>query len=152
MQALVNQLTGTWTFKQIQITPQPFSHGLVELGISKDTLITGLGTLTLAPSAQQPVATQCHFEGLIRMGDKNCPVQFSLIAGPGLSTQKGSQAFFLVDYDFPISPYPLLAEHIYLEQLGIIKESFSLEIPIGQPTMLWRGQNRQVEQIQFVKH
>lgn len=148
---LAPQLTGTWALKEIQISPRFLNGDLSELGIRKDTLFHDFGTLTLTPVAYQPTATQCRYEGLIRMGDKTCPVKFSLIAGPWLFKKAEPQGFLLLEYDFPIRPVTLLPEHIYLRKLGIVDEVFSLETSIGQPTMVWRGRNQQVKEIQFVK-
>ena len=71
--------------------------------------------------------------------------------GTWVYSQKGPQAFLLFNYRFPDGLHVAEPEEIFLENLGLIYETFSLETTVGQPTMKWVGLNRGIQQIDFVK-
>lgn len=155
MKELIPQLTGTWTMRQTQIKAQNSTfHG--ELKIKKDTTLINFATLTFAPSSVQYTPTQTRYEGYIHYGSNYYPIRFELLAGPWIFNQKGPKAYFLLDRHVPAgnsqpTVQPSLPEVYFLQQIGLIYETFSLDITSGQSTMVWRGLNRGMEQIELVK-
>jgi hypothetical protein len=150
MNELAPQLTGTWTLKQLQIKYQnsAFQH---ELKIKKDTLLTNFATLTLARSSHQIDPTSDRYEGHIQYANKTYPIRFNLLAGPWIFNQKGPKAYFLIEYDFPANTtHPTEKEEYFLQQIGLVLETFSLETTTGQH-MVWRGLNRGIEQLELIR-
>lgn len=149
MKELVSQLTGTWNMKQLQIKYQN-STFQNELKIKRDTVLTNFATLTIAPSSQQVDPTRYQYGGSLQYGSKIYPVRFDLLAGPWIFNQKGPKAYFLLDYNFPIGPsHPTEKEEYFLQQIGLLLETFSLETAPG--AMTWYGLNRGIEQIDLIK-
>lgn len=93
-----------------------------------------------------------EYDGTIQYGSKTYPVQFDMWPGTGILSQKGPQAFLLFGYRFPDGLHITEPEEEFLEKLGLINETFSLETTVGQPTMKWVGLNRGIERIDFIKH
>lgn len=147
MKELVPQLTGTWTMKQLQIKYKS-TTGQNELKIRKDTTLTNFATLTLARASVQNNPIRDRYEGSIQYSTKTYPIRFDLLAGS--FNGKGPKAYFLLDYNFPIgySP-PTEREAYFLEQIGILLETFALETTSG--SMTWHGLNRGIDQIDLVK-
>lgn len=151
MNELRPQLTGTWVVKQLQIKPQNSTfHG--ELGIRKDTTLTNFARLDIAPNPIQFSPTSTRYIGHLQYGSKNYPIRFELLAGPWIFSQKGSKAYFLLDYNFPIGPSrPTEREEYFLQQIGLMLETFSLNIATDQ-LMIWEGLNRGIERIELIKN
>ena len=149
MKELAPLLTGTWIMRQLQINYQN-STFQNELRINKDTTLTNFATLTLAPASQQINPTRDRYEGNIQYGTKTYPIRFELLAGPWIFNKKGPKAYFLLEYNFPAGPArPTEKEEYFLQQIGLLLETFSLETT--NETMTWHGLNRGIEQIDFVK-
>ena len=147
MKELVPQLTGTWTMKQLQIKYQN-STFQNELKISQDTTLTNFATLTLARASLQNNPTRDRYEGSIQYGSKTYPIRFDLLAGS--LDKKGPKAYFLLEYNFPVRySGPTEKEAYFLEQIGILLETFALETATG--SMTWHGLNRGIDQIDLVK-
>lgn len=148
MKELVPQLTGTWAMKQIRIKYQS-RPAQIELKISKDTTLIDLATLTLAPASVQFDPTRTRYEGNIQYSSKTYPVRFDLLAGS--LDKKGPKAYFLLDYNFPVRySVPTEKEAYFLEQIGLLFETFALDTTTG--AMTWRGLNRGIEQIDLIKN
>lgn len=149
MKELAPQLTGTWTMKQLQIKYLS-TTGQNEINISKDTTLTSFATLTLAPALMQSNPTRGRYEGNIQYASKTYPVRFDLISGPWVFNKKGPKAYFLLEYNFPVGySAPTEKETYFLEQIGLLLETFALDTTTG--TMTWQGLNRGIKQIDFIK-
>lgn len=147
MKELVLQLTGTWTMKQLQIKYQN-SPQQIELKIKKDTTLTNFATLTLARASIQNNPIRDRYEGSIQYSTKTYPIRFDLLAGP--LNGKGPKASFLLEYNFPVGYSGTTEKEAYfLEQIGILLETFALETASG--SMTWHGLNRGIDQIDLVK-
>lgn len=148
MKELVPQLTGTWRMKQLQIKYQNSTFQR-ELKIKHDTTLTSFATLTLARALVQQSPTGDRYEGTIQYGTRTYPIQFDLLAGPWIFNQKGPKAYFMLDYNFPVGHSERTEEAYLLQQIGLLRETFTLDIsPNG---MTWQGLNRGISQIDLVK-
>jgi hypothetical protein len=151
MKELAPQLVGNWSMSEIRIKHQnsTFHH---ELKIKNDTILTDFATLSLTLSDTKMDQAPSRYEGYLRYGNNSYPIRMELLAGPWIFNQKGPKAFFLLDSNFPIgSSHIVKPEEYYLQQIGLLFENFSLEVTAGEPTMIWRGLNRGIEQIRFSK-
>ncbi|MBB5282758.1 hypothetical protein HNQ92_000879 [Rhabdobacter roseus] len=151
LKKLVPHITGTWDIKKVHIKRQSSPYH-AELKLNRDTTLIDFATLTLALSSTQYGSEPSRYEGEIRYKAKKYPVQFELIAGPWLYNQKkeGSKAYFLIQYNYPPGSSHLVEnDEYFLEQIGFMLETFSLETMSGP--MIWKGLNRGIEQIDFVK-
>ncbi|QDK81394.1 hypothetical protein EXU85_23405 [Spirosoma sp. KCTC 42546] len=147
MKELVPQLTGTWAMKQLQIKYQN-SPQQIGLKIKKDTTLINFATLTLARASIQNNPIRDRYEGIIQYSTKTYPIRFDLLAGS--LNRKGPKAYFLLDYNFPIGYSGTTEREAYfLEQIGILLETFALETASG--SMTWHGLNRGVDQIDLIK-
>ena len=147
MKELVPQITGTWIMKQLQIK-YINNTGQNELKIRKDTTITNFATLTLARASVQNNPIRDRYEGSIQYSTKTYPIRFDLLAGT--LNGKSPKAYFLLDYNFPISYSGNTEKEAYfLEQIGILLETFALETASG--SMTWHGLNRGIDKIDLVK-
>lgn len=156
MTELKPQLVGTWTFRQVWVSPNGLNR-LNRLNLSKDSTFQDLAVLTIVPAAKPRMTPadpkRSEYDGTIQYKNRIYPIQFDMWAGPRVysPTQQGPQAFLLFSYRFPDSSHRAEPEEIFLEKLGLIDENFSLETTAGQPTMRWVGLGREIQQIDFVK-
>ncbi|GAB2522006.1 hypothetical protein [Spirosoma aerophilum] len=154
MTDLKPQLVGTWKLRQVRVSPK---MGNNRLNLTKDSTFQDLATMTIVP-ALKPRTTptdpqQGEYDGTIQYKNKTYPIQFDMWPGTRVynPTQQGPQAFLLFSYHFPDGIRYPEPEETFLEDLGLIYETFSLETDLGQPTMKWVGLNRGIQQIDFVK-
>ncbi|GAB3162599.1 hypothetical protein [Telluribacter humicola] len=151
LKELVPHITGTWNMRKIQIKRQNSTYH-AELKLKNDTILTNFATLTLTLASGQPDPGSSRYEGNIQYGTKKYPIKLDLIAGSWLYNQKGegSKGYFLIEYNYPPGTSHIIEkEEKYLEQIGLISENFSLETTSGP--MIWKGLNRGIEQIDFIK-
>ena len=157
VQAVSPSLVGDWTLRRVHITAQPYNSGQRELGIVRDTTFENFATLSIqaAPSGRSiPDLRYAKFTGLLHYRTKTYPVQFELSASPQrLFYDKGPQAVFLFEYNFPVGSHPTEPEEQLLQyNLGLIGDNFTVEVLPGQPNaMTWRGLNRGIDKIELVK-
>ncbi|GHB85196.1 hypothetical protein [Persicitalea jodogahamensis] len=148
---LVPHITGTFDMRKVQIKRQNITP-LAEFKLDRDTTLTDFATLTLALAPVQYGSEPKQYEGEVRYKAKKYPVRFDLITGPWLYNQKGkgSKAYFLVQYNYPVGTSHLVEdEERFLEQIGLVSGNFSLETMSGP--MIWKGSERAIEQIDFVR-
>jgi hypothetical protein len=156
MTELKPQLVGTWTLGQVHVSPNG-PNRINRLNLSQDTTFRDVALLTIVPAAsprQQPVDPRYgEYDGTIQYKTKTYPIQFNTWPGPRVysPSRQGPQAFLLFSFHFPNGPRFPEAEEAFLENLGLINETFSLETTVGQPTMKWVGLNGSIQRIDFVK-
>lgn len=156
MADLKPQLIGTWTLRQVRVSPNG-PNRLNRLHLTKDSTFQDLAVMTIVPAAKPRMTPtnpkRGEYDGTIQYKNKTYPIQFDMWPGTRVysSTQQGPQAFLLFSYRFPDGVHYPEPEEIFLENLGLIDENFSLEITAGQPTMKWVGLNQEIQQIDFVK-
>jgi hypothetical protein len=156
MEEVALGLVGRWSFREVEVTYSV--HKSMQgnrLGLSKDTTFRNLATLEIQPASiirntpKQPQYPE--FEGTIQFRGKTYPIYFYLLPGPRVTSKEGPHAFFLFNYWFPDGMRIPEAEEIYLQNLGLAGENFSLEILPGQQTMIWKGLNRGINKIDLQK-
>lgn len=152
------QLVGTWKLRQVQVSPNGLNR-LNRLNLTKDSTFQDLAILTIVPAAKPRMTPadpkRGEYDGTIQYKNKTYPIQFDMWPGPRVysPTQQGPQAFLLFSYRFPDGLHVAEPEETFLENIGLINETFSLETTAGQPTLMrWVGLNREIQQIDFVKH
>ncbi|GAB3899012.1 hypothetical protein GCM10028825_48690 [Spirosoma agri] len=156
MTDLKPQLVGTWKLRQVHVSPNG-PNRINRLNLSKDSTFQDVALLTIVPAAsprQTPVdARYSDYDGTLQYKTKTYPVQFNTWPGPRVysPSQQGPQAFLLFSFHFPNGTRFPEAEETFLENLGLINETFSLETTAGQPTMQWVGLNRGIQRIDFVR-
>ncbi|GAB3028647.1 hypothetical protein [Spirosoma pulveris] len=156
MTELKPQLVGTWKIRQVHVSPNA-PNRINRLNLRQDSTFQDLGLLTILPAArprQTPVDPRySEYDGTIQYNKKTYPIQFNAWPGPRIYSpgQKGPQAFLLFSFHFPDGIRFPEAEETFLENLGLINETFSLETTVGQPTMQWVGLNRGIQRMDFVK-
>jgi hypothetical protein len=155
MQAVSPAVVGDWALRRVYVKAQGYNTGQGELGIVSDTVLQDFATLSIQPAlSRYPSGDPRYpnFTGFLRYKTKTYPVQFELMASPErLVHDRGPQALFLLDYNFPAGSRPTEPEEQFLNHLGFMQENFSLEIVPGQPNMTWRGFNRGIDKIELVK-
>ncbi len=160
MQELTPQLAGTWNLQWVNLSAQRHkTHNQNKLQLSKDTVFQDLAILAIKPVANPHSSSRQarypEFEGTIEFRDKIYPVYFYLIANlPSPATGSDTQvrqAFFLLEYNFPVGTHTPEAEENFLRDMGLINENFSLELTLGRPAMRWKGLNRGIDNIELVK-
>jgi len=146
-------VAGTWTMERVYVHRQPyFSY---PQPFPKDTVLHQFATLTLAPAA--PTGSRRDilsptFEGTMSYNGTTYPVAFSLQAIAGrVLRQEGPPALLLFSYKGPIALHTTTADEQFLQDIGLINETFTLETTKGQPTMTWRGQHQHLDRIEFHK-
>jgi hypothetical protein len=156
MEEVALGLVGRWNFREVEVNYQ--LHKLIQgnrLELSKDTTFKDLATLDIQPASKNrfnPKQPQHpEFEGTLQFQGKTYPVYFYLLAGPRVTSKEGPHAFFLFDYWFPDGMHIPEAEEIYLQNMGLTGENFSLEILPGQQTMIWKGLNRGINKVNLQK-
>ncbi|MET4075778.1 hypothetical protein [Hymenobacter sp. UYCo722] len=156
VQALIPAVVGEWTMRRVHIKAQTHNVGQRELGIVRDTVLQDFATLSIqaAPSRSASGDPRYpHFTGFLHYRTKTYPIQFELSAsGERVVENKGPQAFFLFEYNFPVGSHPTEPEEQLLRYLGLVGENFSLEVVPGQlGIMTWQGLNRGIDKIELVK-
>lgn len=156
MTDLKPQLVGTWKLSQVLVSPNG-PNRINRLRLTKDSTFRDVALLRIVSAAtprQTPVDPRySDYEGTIQYQTKTYPIQFSMWPGPRVynSGQQGPQAFLLFTFHFPDGLHYPEKEEEFLQNLGLINETYSLETTIGQPTMRWVGLNLGIQQIEFVK-
>lgn len=155
MQEVSPSIIGDWKLRRVHIKVQSYNTGQGELGLKRDTVFQDFATLSIQPagSRRSPADPRyAAFEGFLRFQTKTYPVQFELMASPERVVEnKGPQAFFLLDYNYPVGSHPTEPEESFLQYLGFMQENFSLEMMPGRPNMTWRGLNRGIDKIELEK-
>ncbi|UOG74943.1 hypothetical protein MTX78_22855 [Hymenobacter tibetensis] len=155
MQEVALQLVGTWKLRQVHVSYKRLSgHAFIPL--TRDTLFQEFATLlvqrAVAPRTSPEHPLYPEFQGTLTFRGKALPVYFQLIANPEqVVKQQGPQALFMLDTNFPAGSRTSGPEEDFMENLGLLRENFSLELTSGQPTMIWRGLNHGVDRIELQK-
>ncbi|GAB3911454.1 hypothetical protein GCM10028803_52930 [Larkinella knui] len=157
MQDLAPRIIGTWTLQKVYVKHNPKLYFRDQVKLTKDSTFLNLARLTIRPAAVPRSIPRDYrrgeFDGTLEYGGKTYPVQFDIRADYGwLINKKGPQGIFLFQYHFPNGSRIVEPEEAFLKDLGLIDDNFSMEVSDGQPTMVWRGFNRGVEKIDFVKN
>lgn len=156
LQAVKPLVAGDWTLRRVFVERQPLNLGQARLGIRRDTVFQDFATLSITPGPErQPTSDPrfANFEGTLRFRIKSYPVKFQLIANPERVVEgTGPQAFFILLPNGPDGSHPTEPEEQYLEYVGLMQETFRLEVFPNQPrAMTWRGLNRGISRIELVK-
>ena len=157
VQGVAPAVVGEWTLRRVQIVPVFYNVGQRQLGITRDTVFENFATLSIqrAPSRYSSGDPRYpNFAGFLRYKTKTYPIQFDLMASSErVVNDKGPQALLLFEYNFPSgSSHPTEPEEQFLQDIGLLRENFSLEIAAGQPRMMiWQGYNRGIGKIEMVK-
>jgi hypothetical protein len=156
MSEVTPKLIGQWTLQEVSVSYKKGDYYQNQAQITKDTVLTNVALLTIRTVSKSrfdpPQAKHPEFEGSVQYGTKTYPIYFYLIASGGRIINKtGPQASFLFEYNFPNGTRLVEPEEAYLRNVGIVNNNFSVELVDGQPSMVWRGGNRGVDQIRLVK-
>jgi hypothetical protein len=155
MKNLAPHVVGQWTLRQVQVKYQN-EYGHNQIKLTRDTTFQNLATLTIVPAViprTSPVdPRRGEYDGTISYKNKTYPIQLNMRANPEwIYSKKGPQTLFLFEYHFPSGSHLTEPEEAFLQNIGLVGDNFSLETTIGQPTMIWRGYNRGIERIDFVR-
>lgn len=145
-------VAGNWTMERVYVHRQPYF--MYPRLFPADTMLPQFATLALAyaPTGKPWDALHPTFEGTLTYKGTAYPVSFSLSATPSqVLHQESPPALFLFGYKGPIALHTTTANEEFLQDIGLINESFTLEVNQGQPTMTWRGQRQHLERIEFHK-
>jgi hypothetical protein len=156
MEKLAPQVVGDWELRQVNVKIQSHNWGQKQLGLTRDTVFQNLATMTIrtaaVPRANPRDARYPDFEGSITYKSKTYPIYFKLMANAEyIIRDQGPQAFFLLEYNFPVGTRLREPQEIFLDNLGLTGDNYSLELVAGQLRMTWRGLNRGVEKIELHK-
>lgn len=152
MDSIRPKLFGSWVIKQLDVTPFPSSTN--EIGIFKDTTIYNFATLNINSINNSSYYNQVHNDvtGSINFRSKTYPVGFTLFAASNRIYDKiGPQFFSLFEYRFQSGSHTTEYEESYLQYITLVGENFSIEISQDGNKMIWKGLNRGIKNIQFVK-
>ena len=152
------RVTGTWQISTAQIKRRELGYFQVDPGITQDTVLRNLATLTLSPASvnnkrlPKEYGPVLELEGTVAYGGKTYPIYGLLDVGPTrIAGQSGLQGFVLLQYNFTSANFPpgstsrrVEVEEDYLHGVGLIGDNFSVEVAENQRTMTWRGLNRAI--------
>ncbi len=151
MNKLKPQIEGVWEVRQAQINHKELGYFQSSPGITKDTLLQYLATVTLrlasGPNQRTPLDSRYgEFSGTVQFRNKTYPVYGLLSAGPNrLNNQQRLQGYLGLQFDFPVGDVHLTSpEEDYLRGIGLINDTFAVEIISDRPIMMWRGLNRAI--------
>ena len=155
MKGLAPQIVGQWTLRKVQVKYKN-EYGQRQINLTRDSTFQHLATLTIIPAKiprSSPVdSRRGEYDGTITYGSKTYPISFDMFANSEwIVSRKGPQTFFLFDYHFPDGSHLTEPEEAFLQNVGLVGDNFSLETIIGQPTLIWRGLNRGIEQVELVR-
>ncbi|WP_460934915.1 hypothetical protein [Spirosoma humi] len=156
MQEIQPKIVGQWTLRQVNIKYQDFNYSQKQLKITKDTAFVDFATLSIIPtneprSSPRDLRTG-EYDGTIQFGTKAYPIQFDLRSNAEwIYSKKGPQAFFSFSYKFPVGTRVTESEERFLEDIGLMNDTFSLEFSTDPKKMIWRGLNRGVSRIEMTK-
>ncbi|RZM30291.1 MAG: hypothetical protein EOO88_01370 [Pedobacter sp.] len=153
MNAIRPKLYGTWIMKRVDVKAILTARG--EIGIQKDTTLTDFAnlTVTLVDNYSQPLNDiNNDVTGFLSFRAKAYPVGFRMMASPSwLSHSTGPQTVALFDYRFPVGTHIVGADEQYLRYLTVVGDNYTIQVSDDGKTMVWKGLNRAIRQIDFVK-
>ncbi|EOR96353.1 hypothetical protein ADIARSV_0458 [Arcticibacter svalbardensis MN12-7] len=154
MDSIRPNFLGTWNMKEIKV--KAFAPFTTEIGIYKDTILNDLAVLELTGVdnySQQYYNENNDITGVLKFRNKIFPVGFTMrSSGERILKKIGPQAFALFEYRFPVGSHPSTIEEDYLGNLSLLAEVYSMEMSPDGKTMVWKGLNRAIKEIQFVKN
>jgi hypothetical protein len=152
MDSIRPKLIGTWNMKEVNVKTSPYS---IDVGINKDTTLKDFAVLDITSIdnySQEFNLEHNDVTGVLKFKSKIYPVGFRMMSTPTRIVRKfGPQVFTLFEYRFPVGSHVTENEESYLWNLGLIGENYSLEISPDGKKMVWKGLNRAIKDIQFVK-
>lgn len=156
MQEIQPKIVGQWTLRQVNIKYQDFNYSQKQLKITKDTAFVDFATLSIIPTNEPRRSPRDlrtgEYDGMIQFGTKTYPIQFDLRSNAEwIYSEKGPQAFFSFSYKFPVGTRVTESEERFLEDIGLMNDTFSLEFSTDPKKMIWRGLNRGVSRIEMTK-
>lgn len=137
------QFLGIWYIREAQIKYRELAPVYYPTGITRDTLLRDLATVTFQPA---PATTSdprvLRLDGMIRFRSKDYPIQAELYPFQNAGLQKG---VMFVNFNFgeTINDFPP-ADIDYLYGIGLVGDNFAIDIVLGEPTMTWRGLGRAI--------
>jgi hypothetical protein len=152
MKEVAPQVLGQWNLQQVHIKIQKKNeYHQSKLRLTRDTVFQNLGTLEIrraaVPAFSSDDVRYPAFDGTLHFRGKALPVRLEMRAHHDRVVEKiGPQALFSLQYSFGVSSRSPQPEDMFLDDLGLIHDNYSLELVTGQP-MIWRGLNRGVEKI-----
>jgi len=153
MEDLRPKLYGIWSMEKIKVKPVLSAAG--ELGFKRDTTLLNLASLDISRvdySSQSANLTSNDVTGVLKFRTKSYPVGFRMLASPTWMTNGvGPQTFALFEFRFPVGSHPTETEEAYLWNLTLIGENYSINMSKDGKTMVWKGLNRAIESIEFVR-
>jgi len=150
MDTIRPNLLGLWKATEIKVRPS--SAQTNEIGIVKDTILTD--TLELRINSidnSDQSAARNEVSGVLSFRSKNYPVGFTMHAAPERIVKKvGSPVIGLLEYRFPVGSHLTEPEESYLNNL-LMNDNYYMEVSDDRQKMIWKGLNRAVESIKFVR-
>lgn len=151
MKELKPQIEGQWEVQQVQINRKELGYFQSPPGITKDTLLQYLATVSLqsasGPNQRTPEDSRYgEFTGTVQFRNKLYPIYGRLMAGPNrLANKQKLQGYLALQFDFPVGDVHFTSpEEDYLRGIGLINDTFAVEIVSDRPVMIWRGLNRAI--------
>ena len=153
MDSIRPKLTGRWNMKEVNV--KVFPPYSIEVGIYKDTTLKDFAVLDITSVdnySQEFNLEHNDVTGVLRFKSKVYPVGFRMMSNATRIVKKvGPQVFTLFEYRFPVGSHVTEKEESYLWNLSLIGENYSIEISPDGKTMVWKGLNRAIKDIQFIK-
>jgi hypothetical protein len=144
------QLVGTWQLRHAQISSQKQVAVYHSTGITKDTLLKEVATLTLIHwEGEVSDKRILHLGGTLQFRAKDYPIHIKLWPTQNDPKMKG---FLFIDYHYQRGLNLTTADSDYLSAIGLIGENFSLETELGSSTMTWKGLNQAIVSANFTKN
>lgn len=153
MTEVAPQVLGKWNLQQVHIKIQKKNayHQSI-LRLTRDTVFQNLATLEIrraaVPALSPDDVRYPTFDGTLLFRGKALPVRLEMRAHHDrVVDKKGPQALFSFDYSFGTGSRVPQPEDMFLDDLGLTGDNYSLELVAGQPTMIWQGLNRGVDKV-----
>ena len=154
MDSVRPRLSGTWNMKEVAV--KYFAPFTSEIGILKDTTLNDFAAITITSIdnfSNEFYKSSNQVTGVINFKTKTYPIGFRLISNPERIYRKtGPQMLTLFEYRFTNGSHKTEVEEAYLMNLTLIGENYSIEINPDGKTMVWKGLNKAIKSIKFVKN
>jgi hypothetical protein len=153
MDTIRPDLYGTWKMKEVNV--KPFAPQTSEIGIYKDTTLIDFAILNITSVNNYSKYNQVSNDvtGVLEFQHKSYPVGFTMRAtGDRIFKKQGPQIFALFEFRFLVGSHPTEKEEDYLQSLTLIGNNYTIEISSDGQKMVWKGLNRAIKEIQFVKN
>lgn len=153
LESIKPNILGSWVMKEVGIRPSPPHTN--EIGIYSDVTLNDFATLDIVSVNTDTKFSRVSYEalGMLKFKNKNFPVGFNMLVNPSyIDKKKGAQVLAFVEFRFPFGVHTPEDQEVYLKNLSLVNNNYTIEISSNGKTMNWVGDpNKGVKSISLLK-